>query len=185
LLRSAEVGEHGGELAAEATQGRGKSRNQAQIEAMCPWLASADTGGDIAAAWGADAGVDKTDGHAGVAGRGGGAAGDFQESGGAGSLSDLPVGAAIPLADGRSLQSRTDEVPLGGHAAAGVIVEEEPGGAVPVRAEGRAAGEGEGQRISWGRDMLFLFEMFPEVDPSKLHEQVPQKSLHNIKEPYH
>jgi hypothetical protein len=39
---------------------------------------------------------------------------------------------------------------------------------------GKAAAEEEARLQecgSWGSDILFLFEMFPDVDPSKIHEQ--------------
>jgi hypothetical protein len=43
-----------------------------------------------------------------------------------------------------------------------------------AREAGKAAAEEE-VRVqgcgSWGSDILFLFEMFPDVDPSKIHEQ--------------
>lgn len=56
--------------------------------------------------------------------------------------------------------------------------------AAPQERERREAGKAvaeEEVRVqgcgSWGSDILFLFEMFPDVDPSKIHEQANDSQM--------
>jgi hypothetical protein len=61
--------------------------------------------------------------------------------------------------------------------------------AAPQERGGREAGKAaEAEEVraqvcgSWGSDILFLFEMFPDVDPSKIHEQASNPQMSGYRE---
>jgi hypothetical protein len=128
--------EQGDGMAPNSESARDKSRNEAQIEAFCPWLALANSS--------------SADTPAMVSGR---------------LAQDQPK----PCDDSALVPRSTSAGDLAGNARHDEEEEcYQPAGQADVDADVAASA----QHGSWSMDMIFLFEMFPDVDPSRIKAQL-------------